>query len=743
MFKKIFINILYKLIRIIEFVEYFHLQLNENDVSKKIIYSTEIDINVKSDTGYVKATHLHKTQPYKIWEVHLDNGQIFKGADKHILFTDKLEEIFIEDLQIDDILASDSGPIKVLHIKKTSKKMSMFDLTIDHPNHRYYTSGLLSHNTVSAAITILHFITFNNDKTVMIVANKGDTVIEILSKIKDIYKLLPFFLQAGITNLNQRSMIFGDTGCRIKSAARSKEPAIGFTIDFLYLDEFAHIPRNIIEPYYRAVYPTVSAVKNSKIVITSTPNGLNLFYRILIDAERKEGDYLKNNFKALRVYWDQVPGRHMTYVMLSPYKLQKYGFSIDYIQEELQKIFDANLERDANNIKFVERVFNSDKNCDVINILNRASVDTDDVRKVVFLTQHGEKVPITKIALISSWKEEAIRDIGSVEAFNQEYGLQFIAGSKLLFDEKTMNKLVNRQIEFEYQPLKVLSDKLQSDYLELEWIKDNVLFNVSDVKKYKIVMSVDLAEGLGQDYTVINIFRVVPKSELEMDAGNFSDMYSFFRLEQIGIYRYNLADLNFIAHLLYCLIFDFFDSENVRVVLEYNTYGESLLSKMSGVFNGINNYGSFVFFRYYHKADADKPKIGLKVNNNKKLLVKDYQYHLTASNIVVHEQTNIYEIKTFVKEETSAGNLQFHAESGHDDAVMTLVNLSTVFAKSEFKSLIEDFMNNDIPEWQRKKIEELLDLNQYASTADYSALKGLRSGKLPVARNRQLPPKRF
>lgn len=602
--------------------------------------------------------------------------------------------------------------------------------------------------TISAAITILHFVTFNNDKNVMIMSNKFESATEVCSKIKDIYQLLPFFLQAGVTNMNQRSMIFGDTGCRIKSAARSKEPAIGFTIDFLYLDEFAHIPRNIIEPYYRAVYPTVSAINNSKIIITSTPNGLNLFHRILIDAERKEGDYLKSNFKALRVYWDQVPGRHMTYVMLSPYKLQKYGFSVDYIYAELKKLYDPNNEKDANKVPFVDKKFNLEKNCDTINILNRVGVDVEDVRRLSFLTHHGEKVPITKIALISTWKEETIKDIGSVEAFNQEYGLQFIAGSKLLFDEKTMNKMINNQVEFEYQPLKILSEKLQGDYLELEWIKDTVLFNPIDSKKYKIVISVDLSEGLGQDYTVINIFRVVPKSEIEMDMGNFSDLYSFFRLEQIGIYRYNLADLNFIAHLLYCIVFDFFDPENVRIVLEYNTYGESLLSKLPGVFSGINNYGSFVFFRYYHRADADKPKIGLKVNNNKKLMIKDYQYHLTASNIVVHEQTNIYEIKTFVKEETSAGNLQFHAESGHDDAVMTLVNLSTVFAKSEFKSLVEDFMSNNIPEWQRKKIEEMLDLNQYSNTADYSSLKGLRSGKLPTKRNlpmpknRQLPPRR-
>ena len=130
---------------------------------------------------------------------------------------------------------------------------------------------------------MLHFITFNNDKNIMIVANIRGTTIEIIDKIRNIYAQLPFFLKAGIKNLNQQSMIF-DNGCRIKSSARSKTPAIGFTIDFLYLDEFAHIPSNIIEPYYQAAFPTVSAIENSKIVSLTNPTS---FKNILINNTLK------------------------------------------------------------------------------------------------------------------------------------------------------------------------------------------------------------------------------------------------------------------------------------------------------------------------------------------------------------------------------------------------------------------------------------------------------------------------
>jgi hypothetical protein len=91
-------------------------------------------------------------------------------------------------------------------------------------------------------------------------------------------------------------------------AARSKEPAIGFTIDVLYMDEFAHIPKNIIEPYYENAFPTVSSLTHSKVIITSTPNGINLFYDLLTAAETTDISK-KSRYVPMRVYWHQVPGR--------------------------------------------------------------------------------------------------------------------------------------------------------------------------------------------------------------------------------------------------------------------------------------------------------------------------------------------------------------------------------------------------------------------------------------------------
>jgi hypothetical protein len=215
--------------------------------------------------------------------------------------------------------------------------------------------------TISSAIFMLHKILFDNDKNIMIVANKGDTAVEIVDKIKSIYTLLPFFLKPGIKTWNQKSLTF-ENGCRIKTSARTKTPAIGFTIDVLYLDEFAHIPSNIIEPYYTAAFPTTAAVQNSKIIITSTPNGMNLFHKLLTDAERPQGDPLKNNYKAMRVYWYQVPGRFVTYIRLNHHNLYEYGFT-------KEEVFEQCVQKWGHLTK-IDMGYNSDLQKDVIYIFN-------------------------------------------------------------------------------------------------------------------------------------------------------------------------------------------------------------------------------------------------------------------------------------------------------------------------------------------------------------------------------------
>jgi len=717
-FKKILIFIINSLIELIEKYEYRDRYLDEDDISKKILNSINLmNVKVKTDTGYQLTTDIHITQPYKHYKIKTKEFELL-CADNHILFDKNFREVFTKDLKKGDLIQTESGIQEVLSLTSENFKSSMFDLTVDHPNHRFYTNGILSHNTISASIFMLHTILFSNDKNIMIVANKGDTAVEIVDKIKSIYSLLPFFLKPGIKTWNQKSLTF-ENGCRIKTSARSKTPAIGFTIDVLYLDEFAHIPSNIIEPYYTAAYPTVSAVQNSKIIITSTPNGMNLFHKLLTDAERPDGDPLKNNYKAMRVYWHQVPGRFVTYLRLNDHRLYEHGVT-------KEQIFSGIRENYPENITKTHMGFNSDFQKDIISVFNNERCTDEDVKNLTFIDSKGFEVPLRAIGEMTTWKEEAVKDIGGEDAFNQEYGLRFINSSKSLLNEAIIDSLLNNKKNYKFEEIFEFENKLRFSYKDLRWIDDDDIFIPMNRKNEKIILSVDIAEGLGQDYSIINIFKISKKDmdTIESQRLAYKSVTDFFRLEQIGLYRSNLVSVKQLAELLYILAFEYLNPDNVKIVLELNNYGNTLLAELPHVFDGNNQYGSSIFFRYKHRADATEEKVGLKVGENKNLMVKDYQDLMISKGFSINNEETVREITTFVKHTTTAGNTRYAADVGHDDCVMTIVNATSAFQKNDFKEMVEDTLQKDSS--FKIYVEDCLKNLEFTETVDYTQLLNVR-----------------
>ena len=568
--------------------------------------------------------------------------------------------------------------------------------------------------TINSAITMLHFITFNNDKNIMIVANIRGTTIEIIDKIKNIYIQLPFFLKSGIKNWNQQSIIF-ENGCRIKSSARSKTPAIGFTIDFLYLDEFAHIPSNIIEPYYTAAFPTVSAIENSKIIITSTPNGMNLFHRLLTDAERPDGDPLKNNYKAMRVYWYQVPGRFVTYFRLNNHRLYENNLTKEEVFEQVLAEF--------GDLTKVEMKFIPDLTKDVIYIYNNEFCSDADVKRFT-IRKDDKEISIFSVSEVTTWKEEAIKDIGGEDAFNQEYGLRFINATRSLLNENLIEHLLNNKKNYIHRQIEELDRKIKFSYSELKWIDDEEVFNPENRNKIKGIMSVDISEGLGQDYSVINIFKIKPKDDdiIETQKFKYTHLSNFFCLEQIGIYRSNHTSVKQLAELFYLLAFEYFNYENFKVVLELNNYGNEFLAHLPHVFDGKNNYGSTIFFRYKHRVDSTEEKVGLKLGDNKNILVKEYQEAMEKKSFSVNNEDNIREITTFVKHITSSGNIRYAADIGHDDTVMTLVNAASVFEKYEYREIVEDYSTEIVSSYKISEWNTFLKNVDFVQGTDYSSI---------------------
>jgi len=546
--------------------------------------------------------------------------------------------------------------------------------------------------TISSSIYILHYMLFNNDKNVLIAANKGDTAAEILDKAKAIYMALPYFLQKGISVWNQKTIKF-DNGSRAKSFTMTATSSIGQAADLVYLDEFAYIPETIANQFYKSIQPTLVSIEDSKMIITSTPNGLNLFHKLLSDAEREKGDPLKNNFASMRVYWYQVPGRNVTYLRLNQFKMANNNIDFDTVYNLVKEKFDPNNEFDANNLPLVSWAKNGETGEREIHIQNDEGRSIDDISALKYENSNGDLLPIGVIGEVSSWKLDAIKNIGGVEAFNQEYDLRFINAAKSLFPEETIERIHRNKTEFKFMPHHIF-DKLKWDYSNLKFIDDSSIFDESQRGKIKGVISVDVSEGLGQDYSIINIFRLDRKSDelIERQKKYYQGFTDFFCLKQIGLFRSNMVSVSQLAELLYLLAFEYFNEDNFKIVLEINNHGHAVLEAIKGVFNQDNNYSSHIFFRFKHRADSLEKKIGIKVSGNKKLLVKNYQERIQNSDICVYEKTTISEMTTFIKHENRNGHVTYQADgSCKDDCVMTIVNMGEIFNDNIFNDMVEEY----------------------------------------------------
>ena len=150
---------------------------------------------------------------------------------------------------------------------------------------------------------LLHFVLYNQDVRVGILANKGVTARELLGRWKLAYENLPMWLQQGVVEWNKGNIEL-ENGSKILASATSSSAIRGGTFNIIMLDEFAFVPDNIAEEFFRSVYPTISSGNTTKVLIVSTPNGMNQFYKMWTDAVEGRSDYLP-----IDVHWSEVPGR--------------------------------------------------------------------------------------------------------------------------------------------------------------------------------------------------------------------------------------------------------------------------------------------------------------------------------------------------------------------------------------------------------------------------------------------------
>jgi hypothetical protein len=154
---------------------------------------------------------------------------------------------------------------------------------------------------------ICHYVTFNQSVNVAILANRLKTAKEeLFSKLQLAYENLPHFLQQGVVEWNKTSFKL-ENGSRVMCDATSSTAIRGGSYNLLLLDEYAFLPSHVAEEFYTATYPTISAGTTTKLIIVSTPNGLNHFHKLWVDANRVKGHKLKNKFVPVEVGWRETP----------------------------------------------------------------------------------------------------------------------------------------------------------------------------------------------------------------------------------------------------------------------------------------------------------------------------------------------------------------------------------------------------------------------------------------------------
>jgi len=381
-----------------------------------------------------------------------------------------------------------------------------------------------SGKSISSVAYLLWCALFKPEQTIAILANKGATAQEMLGRVTLMLENLPFFLQPGCKALNKRSIEFSNNS-RIVSAATSGSSIRGMSVNLLYLDEFAFVED--AATFYTSTYPVIASGKNTKVIITSTANGIgNMYHRLWEGAVQGVNEY-----KSFRVDWWDVPGRD------------------------------------------------------------------------------------------EAWKEQTISNTSKLQ-FDQEFGNTFFGTGATLIDGSSLMEL--RALN----PIHVYEGGTCLIYKETE-------------KDHQYVCVVDVAKGVGGDYSTFNIIDI-----------------STTPFEQVCVYRNNRISPILFPNLIYKYASNY---NNAYVVIENNDQGTI-------VCNGL--YYELEYENLHLESALKANGLGVTMNRKVKRLgcstIKDI---VENRKITIHDQETIIEMSTFV----AKGQSYEASDGNHDDLMMNLV----------------------------------------------------------------------
>lgn len=193
--------------------------------------------------------------------------------------------------------------------------------------------------TAVMCIQFLHYLLFNDNKQIVIIAYNMETAKETIRKFKDIYKLMPFYLKQGVVNWNEKQVVF-ENGSRIYIVGRARDinpEDVLFKSDIFYMEDLSKVPDSIMVPIYMEINKKMK--DDARIIIASGPNGINFFYDLVMKSELPVGHPDKNLFNTTRLYWWQVPGRDAKWVqehvnLIGGYAAFNKEFGLQFFSDE-------------------------------------------------------------------------------------------------------------------------------------------------------------------------------------------------------------------------------------------------------------------------------------------------------------------------------------------------------------------------------------------------------------------------
>ena len=268
-------------------------------------------------------------------DVYLGNPNL-KKANTQIEFT---EEQVIEFLKCkEDPVYFANNYIKIVSLDEGLTQFHPYDfqekLIRNFHENRFNICKMprQTGKSTTSVSYLLHYAVFNDSTNIGILANKAATARDLLGRLQIAYENLPKWMQQGIISWNKGSLEL-ENGSKILAASTSASAVRGMSFNILFLDEFAFVPNHIAEDFFSSVYPTITSGKSTKVIMVSTPHGMNHFYRYWHDAERGNNEYIPTD-----VHWSQVPGRDAEWKAQTIANTSEQQFKIEFECEFLGSV---------------------------------------------------------------------------------------------------------------------------------------------------------------------------------------------------------------------------------------------------------------------------------------------------------------------------------------------------------------------------------------------------------------------